>query len=320
MTPSWYDVLDLDPSADAEEIRQAWRASIADLSPGDRGFRVRNEAAEVLLDPERRRAYDAQLLAEAEAETEASEAEAPGPMAPESVSEVDPETDAPAEDQHGAEPERDEGRAPATVAPPVILEKDSTASAAEHPVEAAGVRVPEPDPEEGEVAPGAPRPGGPSNLVLALLAVLALAMVALTAVVLIVQARASSVEEAADQGLAAAEQAIVPVLSYDYRQMEQSKAAAENFLTPSFSQEYDKLFAQLTINAPETETVVSTEVVASGIVSAEVDEVLAFVFINRPTQKQDTEPRVYRDQVTVRMQKVDDEWLVAELITATPPS
>lgn len=284
MTPSWYDVLDLDPSADPEQIREAWRASIAELSPGDRGFRLRNEAAEVLLDPERRREYDAQLLEEAEAQ--------------EGAAETDPEPE----------------EAPATVAVPVNLAKEPTSS---EPDAEAGTK---PRAEPVETTTSTSRSGGPSTLVLALLSVLALAMIAMAVVVLIVQSRASSVEDAADQGLAAAEQAIVPVLSYDYRQMEQSKAAAENFLTPSFSKEYDKLFAQLTINAPETETVVTTEVVASGIVSAEADEVLAFVFINRPTQKQDTEPRVYRDQVTVRMQKVDDEWLVAELITATPPA
>ena len=284
MTPSWYDVLDVDPGADAEQIREAWRASIADLSPGERGFRLRNEAAEVLLDPERRREYDAELQAEAEAEAET------------------------------AETDREPEEVPGTVAVPVNLDKEPTAPEPEP--EATG----EPLAETAETTKPTSRSGGPSTLVLALLSVLALAMVAMTVVVLIVQSRASSVEDAADQGLAAAEQAIVPVLSYDYRQMEQSKAAAENFLTPSFSKEYDKLFAQLTINAPETETVVTTEVVASGIVSAEADEVLAFVFINRPTQKQDTEPRVYRDQVTVRMQKVDDEWLVAELITATPPA
>ena len=303
MTPSWYDVLDLDPSADAEEIREAWRASIAELSPGDRGFRLRNEAAEVLLDPERRREYDAELQAEAEAEAELE-------------AEAEAET---------AETDREPEEVPATVAvpvpvpvpAPVNLDKEPTAPEPE--AEATGEPASEAA-EPAETTKSTSRSGGPSTLVLALLSVLALAMVAMTVVVLIVQSRASSVEDAADQGLAAAEQAIVPVLSYDYRQMEQSKAAAENFLTPSFSKEYDKLFAQLTINAPETETVVTTEVVASGIVSAEADEVLAFVFINRPTQKQDTDPRVYRDQVTVRMQKVDDEWLVAELITATPPA
>ena len=54
-----YDVLDVDPSATADQIRTAWRSAVADLDPTDRRFRAYNQAAEVLLDPERRDAYDA---------------------------------------------------------------------------------------------------------------------------------------------------------------------------------------------------------------------------------------------------------------------
>ena len=62
---TWYDVLDVEPDRAADEIRAAWRAAVADLDPTDRRFRVYNQAAEVLLDPERRAAYDAELGADA---------------------------------------------------------------------------------------------------------------------------------------------------------------------------------------------------------------------------------------------------------------
>ena len=55
---NWYDVLDVDPTASADEIRAAWRSAVAELDPTDRRFRVYNQAAEVLLDPARRSAYD----------------------------------------------------------------------------------------------------------------------------------------------------------------------------------------------------------------------------------------------------------------------
>ena len=71
--PNWYDVLDVEPSASTEEIRDAWRSAIADLTPADRRFRLYNEAAEVLLDDERRAAYDASLEPEPEPDPE------PGP-------------------------------------------------------------------------------------------------------------------------------------------------------------------------------------------------------------------------------------------------
>lgn len=63
MTPTWYDVLDVDPGASTDEIRAAWRTAIADLDPGERRFRTLNQAAEVLLDADRRAAYDAELAA-----------------------------------------------------------------------------------------------------------------------------------------------------------------------------------------------------------------------------------------------------------------
>ncbi len=63
--PGWYDVLDVEPTATTDEIREAWRAAIADLTPSDRRFRLYNQAAEVLLDDEQRAAYDAELAAAA---------------------------------------------------------------------------------------------------------------------------------------------------------------------------------------------------------------------------------------------------------------
>ena len=61
--PTWYDLLDVARDASADEIRAAWRAAIADLEPGDRRFTRLNQAAEVLLDPTARAAYDAELAA-----------------------------------------------------------------------------------------------------------------------------------------------------------------------------------------------------------------------------------------------------------------
>jgi Mce-associated membrane protein len=75
--PHHYDVLDVDPSASTDEIRDAWRAAIAELTPADRRFRLFNQAAEVLLDPERRAAYDAELAAQAE--DRSAEEPLPGP-------------------------------------------------------------------------------------------------------------------------------------------------------------------------------------------------------------------------------------------------
>jgi Mce-associated membrane protein len=70
VSPTWYDLLGVEPGASAAEIRAAWKAAITDLEPGDRRFRRLNEAAEVLLDPGRRAAYDATLEPDPEPEPE----------------------------------------------------------------------------------------------------------------------------------------------------------------------------------------------------------------------------------------------------------
>jgi len=63
-SPSWYDLLGVDPDASAEDIRAAWKSGIAELDPSDRRFRVLNQAAEVLLDPASRAEYDAAVVEE----------------------------------------------------------------------------------------------------------------------------------------------------------------------------------------------------------------------------------------------------------------
>ncbi len=75
MTPTWYDLLGVEPDASSDEIRAAWKAAITDLDPGDRQFRTLNEAAEVLLDADRRAAYDATLEPEMEERAEEDQVE-----------------------------------------------------------------------------------------------------------------------------------------------------------------------------------------------------------------------------------------------------
>lgn len=57
-----YDLLGVAPSATAAEIRDAWRSTIADLDPTDRRFGLLNDAAGVLLDADKRAAYDDSLV------------------------------------------------------------------------------------------------------------------------------------------------------------------------------------------------------------------------------------------------------------------
>ena len=266
--PNWYDVLDVDPTASTEEIRDAWRAAIADLTPADRRFRLYNEAAEVLLDPERRAAYDATLAAEQ----------------------------------------------------PEVAEPDPPAAAADAervPADATGPEFGAESGAEPGAEPGAAggRPVVPTWLlaVLAVLTVLALGV----AGYLVTQPSEGAVEDATAEARAAAERAIVPVLSYDYRDLEQSRADAQELLTSDYQGEYDRFFQGVVVpNAESTETVVDAELVASSVVRGGEDRVELLLFVNRPTTNAGSkQPVVYRDQVRVVMQRVEDAWLVDCLIT-----
>lgn len=65
-TPTWYDVLDVPRDADPDQIKSAWREATDRFEPGSGSgqFRMFNEAANVLLDTDQRRQYDAALNAE----------------------------------------------------------------------------------------------------------------------------------------------------------------------------------------------------------------------------------------------------------------
>ena len=169
--------------------------------------------------------------------------------------------------------------------------------------------------------PDAPvRRGGVPSWLLAGMGVLAVGLVAATAWAWTrggVVGEAVGDESAVRAAQVAAERAVVPVLSYDYESLEADQREAQALMTGGYREEYDKLFTVLEENAPQTRTKVGASVVASGVVRASDDRVQVLVFVDRPTtNKLHAEPVVYKDQVTVSMQRVDGDWLVDDLVTS----
>jgi len=126
-----------------------------------------------------------------------------------------------------------------------------------------------------------------------------------------------SVDEASASARSAAERAIVPILSYDAKDIDGSKAAAQAYLTGDFRKEYDKLYdGVIAENAPSTGTVLEAKLVSSGLVRAEADRVQVFLLVDQTrTNKADKQPVVYKNWVTVTMENVDGDWLVSGLDT-----
>ena len=126
MNPTLYDILGVPPDATRDEIKTAWREAADRFEPGSGAgtaqFRLFNEAAEVLLDPERRAAYDAELT-ERPARDETAEtaepastlASSPPPTFPPTGASAD-EPPRKAEDRHdGDEPARTRRHVPVAV-------------------------------------------------------------------------------------------------------------------------------------------------------------------------------------------------------------
>lgn len=304
MTPDWYDLLDVPRDADTATIRAAWKAAVADLDPTDRTFRVYSQAAEVLLDEERRAAYDAQLAAER------PEGE-PDTAAPEAVA-------APADEAQDGEPQDDEPQAvePAAKAP---VPSGSTVAGSRRTVPTwllAGVGL------------------------LALLVAAAAVVLHVTApddpslgdVMGEVAwwddedsvSGDAAVPPAAEGAQQAAEQAIGPLTAYDYERLDESRDAALEVITPEFAEEYEKLYeGAVRDNAVETQTVVTLKGVRASAVGPVEDDgkVHVLVFFDREMRnKALSSPRTYEDQATLVMEKVDDRWLVADLKTTLPPA
>ena len=127
-----------------------------------------------------------------------------------------------------------------------------------------------------------------------------------------------AVESAVGTARTAAERAVVPLLSYDYQSLDADQQAAHDVITSGYQKrDYDDLFELIRENAPTTQTVVDVEVIASAVVRAGEDRAEILLFVNRPTtNKATTEPVVYKDQVTLTMERVGDQWLVDDLKTS----
>ena len=282
MNPTLYDVLGVTPDAGRDQIKRAWRDAADRFEPGSGGssaqFRLFNEAAEVLLDPERRGAYDEQLTAQGRTTpvSEPGVAREAGPA-------------------RAAEPAPASTGAVATLTRPTKTTEVS------------------PAPAEG---PSAGRRTVPV-VVLAVLGLLAAVGMGLAVYLGVDYQRAAAYEDALDQAPSAAERAAVAVLSYDHESLTADRNAAAKFLTEDYRADYVDTFNSLvTDNAEKTKAKVSAEVLASSAMPQGGDAgdgavpVLLFVDQTTVSTANSGEPTTALNRVRFDMVKVDGSWLV----------
>ncbi|MCW2757067.1 MAG: dnaJ 1 [Nocardioidaceae bacterium] len=295
MSASWYDVLGVAPDATAEQVKAAWREATDKFEPGQGSgqFRMFNEAADVLLDPERRAAYDTEIG------VAATPKKAPAKKA--SAKKATPRK-APATKQVGAEAPNAEPAA-------------GSVAVEDLPPPAPDTRVTESDvpPTHEESAPTRPAPAW----LMVLLAVLAIAVVAVAAIFWTQNRQADKTDNAGDEATASAERALPAVLSYNYQQLTANRDQAARFLSQKYAKEYTATFDKL-INgtagqpgpATQAKAVVKASVEDIGVVSAQDGRVRLVVFLNQTTSKDGAAPTLSLNRLTVSMVKSGNTWLV----------
>lgn len=277
MNATWYDVLGVDPDSTADEIRAAWKQAIAELEPTDRRFRACNQAAEVLLDPERRAEYDAELAGGA------AVAEQPAVVEPELKPTPEPEGEPDAVEVEAVE---------------VEVEADETAD------------------DETEAVTGEPSPAfAVPPWLLGALAAAAAAVLVLAAVVWWAgDEPEEDVEANVVEARSAAEDALPKLISYSYKTAERDRDQALRLTTGKAHDDIEELWDEAIMpNIAEAKASASSTLVTSGVVrvSDDGDQVQIVIVLdvrseNAAVKNNDRLP------FTVTMVETDGEWLVSE--------
>jgi Mce-associated membrane protein len=307
MNPTLYDILGVSRAASREEIRKAWRDAADRFEPGEGGstkqFRLFNEAAEVLLDPERRKAYDAQL------ETRPA-ADADSPAKADADSPAKAAEDSPAE---AAEDSPSEGGA-ATVAEDQSAERTTPTPPLPGAARAVtgSTSTPAVEPTDGEESrTGRLLPWW----VLAVLGVLTAVAIGFAAYFVTQANRAEAYQDALDRATSAAENAAGPVLSYSHESLEADRDAAAKFLTDEYREKYVDTYELVLEGAPQQKSTVEAEVMASAPMvvgeGRDPDRVSVLVFVDQATVNADSpEPNRFLNRAQFDMVNVDGTWLV----------
>lgn len=283
MSANLYDLLNVDESASSEEIRASWKAAVADLDPTDRRFRAFSDAASVLLDDDKRAAYDAELAAAREAEAAAEAAEADETAAPVSTVAADiPATPAPAPAVASAGP-----------AGPPTWSLAVTGVAALAALVFAVVLLLQPG---GKLfSDDSPKDVAEAN---------------------------ATFERAAVSAEGAAERIIGPVFSYDYRTMDADLARSQEHLGADMAEKRARLWPTLRADAAQQQRVVTAKVEGTALtrVSEDGRRAVVLVFLVQESTAKGVKQTPLHNAITLDMRLADgsdDDWVIEDACIQT---
>ena len=324
MTESLYDLLGIEPTATESEIKGAWRSLVTVLGPTDHRFASINDAASVLLDADKRAAYDA-TLAE------------PTPTA--AVVDTPAQAETPVADESDA-------AAPHEAVEPV---EDAAIVAPEAEAEPEAAATPDADAGAGSI-PVSPRRSAAVDLlasrrVAMVAALLAVALVVATSISYLVHDSGQKVSErtitvhltdanvkpitatvqtreTADvtAALSAAVTAVPNILSFDYRSIDTWAKTATPFMTANFIKTYMPYFdGMVKPNAKRVHGVVKlSPVLDAGVVSTAPGVIVVLVIVDAQTATAN-QTVIAQDFAVLTMAKTNGRWLVDKFGTAPIP-
>ncbi|TCC58786.1 hypothetical protein E0H73_26080 [Kribbella pittospori] len=122
-------------------------------------------------------------------------------------------------------------------------------------------------------------------------------------------------EDARDQAAAAGRKAAETALSYDYRTLDKSFAAARSTMTPDFAAKFDETAKVAGELATKTKATVKADVREVGVRDGNADRVTLIIFVNQTTTSTITKgsPRVDLNRTRFTMVRKDGRWLVQEI-------
>ena len=173
-------------------------------------------------------------------------------------------------------------------------------------------------PEPAEVAPGTTESDEKRGLGTILTVVLAAAVVLVLTVAVVLGIKAwqgKQAEDARDQAAAAGRKAAETALSYDYRNLDKSFAAARATMTPEFAGKFDATAKVAGELATKTKATVVADVREVGIRDGDADRVTLIIFVNQTTTSTITKgsPRVDLNRTRFTMVRIGGRWLVQEI-------
>lgn len=122
-------------------------------------------------------------------------------------------------------------------------------------------------------------------------------------------------EDARGQAIAAGRKAAETALSYDYRSLDKSFAAARATMTADFAGKFDATAKVAGELATKTKATVRAEVREVGVRDGNADRVTLIIFVNQTTTSTITEgkPRIDLNRTRFTMVRNGDQWLVQEI-------